>query len=891
MYLDTRLKTTCRCSLGLLTLALGAALASTPSSGTLTDATPTLSYTAGPFAVPNVTDNVSGTPTCDPTIPAEQCDTYNLTVNVAASDATTKRIKVSISFPISAGEFDVFVFDSKGNLVGSDTAGGEPSVASFAAVSGSYQIVVDPWNPLGQSFTGTISLESIPPQPPPATGIAPRYQVYPAPPTAGGAASSGEPSIGVDWNPNVASLKYGTVNQGGVAFFTANLNEYRVSFDDCSSPAAATWTDVSSPVETVTTLDPIGHCDHFGGSHPGRLFQSQLAGATSVMAFSDDDGNTWLQSQGSGQPAGVDHQTVGSGPYNVGATPPPPPHPAYNNAVYYCSQDIATAFCARSDDGGLTFGPGVPIYNLTTCSGIHGHVKVAPDGTVYVPNRGCGANQAVAVSADNGLTWAVRPIPDSTPAIGNDPSVGLASDGTAYFGYQDGSGAAKIAVSHDQGKTWSASVNVGGQLSIANSVFPAVVAGDPNRAAFFFIGSPTPGNLQDTANYKGIWHAYVASTYDGGANYFLVDATPTDPVQVGSICIGGTTCGADRNLLDFNDLTIDAQGRVIGAFADGCVKGSCDASSPNTASRSALGTVLRQSGGKRMFAAFDPVEPAAPAAPQIGTASQSSTGTLVSWLAPDNGGAALKGYVIYRGSSSGSEVAIATVGATKTSYLDTSAKNGTFYYRVAAVNQYGKSQLCGEVASVVAPPPQTACTGTGITVVQDATGDQTGAPANSQLDIQSISVSEKYVSASTPSLLTFTMKVANLSNPVQVNSLWTIFFTAPNGQQYFLDMSTAGTGPAAVFEYGHTATLATGSTQQVHDGSADASSTYSADGTITLVIANSLVGGVKAGDTLVNINGKTQLQVGAAGTGLLETIDSTSAGRYILVGNAYCAGK
>jgi hypothetical protein len=838
-----------------------------------------------------VTDNVNGTPTCDATIPAEQCDTFQLKVAVASTDASSKRIKVTISFPISAGEFDVFIFDANGNLLGSDTAGGEPSVASIPAVSGTYTVVVDPWNPLGQSFTGTISLESIPPQPPPATGIAPRFQVYPAPPTAGGAESSGEPSIGIDWNPNVASLKNGTVNQGGVAFFTANLHEFRVSFDDCSSPAAATWTDVSSPIETVNTLDPIGHCDHFGGSHPGRLFQSQLAGATSVMAFSDDDGNSWLQSQGSGQPAGVDHQTVGSGPYNTAATPPPPPHPAYNNAVYYCSQDIATAFCARSDDGGLTFGPGVPIYNLTQCSGIHGHVKVAPDGSVYVPNRGCGANQAVAVSTDNGLTWNVRPIPDSTPAIGNDPSVGLASDGTAYFGYQDGSGAAKMAVSHNKGITWSPSVNVGSPLSIAASVFPAVVAGDPDRASMFFIGSPTTGNFQDTANYKGIWHAYVATTYDSGANYFLIDATPNDPVQVGSICIGGTTCGADRNLLDFNDLTIDAQGRVVGAFADGCVKGSCDASSPNTASRSALGTVLRQSGGKRMFAAFDPMEPAAPAAPQIVAASQSSTGTLVTWLAPDNGGSPLTNYVIYRGSTSGSETSIATLNAVRTSYLDTAAKAGTHYYRVAAVNKYGHSHLCGEVASVLAPPPQSPCSAAGITVVEDPTGDQTGAPLNSQLDIQSISISEKSVSASAPSQLTFIMKVANLSNPVQPNSVWTIFFTAPNGTEYYVDMSTAGAGTAAVFEYGHTTTLASGTTQQVNDGSADPSSTYSADGTITLVVANSLVGNPKAGDTLVNVNGRTQLLAGANGTGLLETIDSTAAGRYILVGNAYCVGK
>ena len=75
------------------------------------------------------------------------------------------------------------------------------------------------------------------------------------------------------------------------------------------------------------------------------------------------------------------------------------------------------------------------------------------------------------------------------------------------------------------------------------------------------------------------------------------------------------------------------------------------------------------------------------------------------------------------------------------------------------------------------------------------------------------------------------------------------------------------------------------------DGAADAASTFSADGTITIVMDDSLIGGLQAGDTLVNINGKTQTEIGAGGTGLLANIDSTSAGRYILVGNAYCAGK
>ena len=137
MYLTRATHKAPRLAAVLFAAAISSAVASTPSSGTLTDASPTLTYTAGPFSVPNVTDNVSGTPTCDNTIPAEQCDTFHLNVNVAASDATTKRIKVTISFPIAAGEFDVFVFDANGNLLGSDTAGGEPSVATIPAVSGS----------------------------------------------------------------------------------------------------------------------------------------------------------------------------------------------------------------------------------------------------------------------------------------------------------------------------------------------------------------------------------------------------------------------------------------------------------------------------------------------------------------------------------------------------------------------------------------------------------------------------------------------------------------------------------------------------------------------------------------------------------------------------------
>jgi hypothetical protein len=108
----------------------------------------------------------------------------------------------------------------------------------------------------------------------------------------------------------------------------------------------------------------------------------------------------------------------------------------------------------------------------------------------------------------------------------------------------------------------------------------------------------------------GIWHTHLATTLDGGKTYATVYASSTDPVQVGSICNLDTTgCmrnavgEGDRNMLDFMDLSIDSERCSVAAFVHGCVVGGCDAGSPPSASRSALGRVIRQSSGPRLFAA------------------------------------------------------------------------------------------------------------------------------------------------------------------------------------------------------------------------------------------------------------------------------------------------
>ena len=86
-----------------------------------------------------------------------------------------------------------------------------------------------------------------------------------------------------------------------------------------------------------------------------------------------------------------------------------------------------------------------------------------------------------------------------------------------------------MAVSRDQGKTWANRQTVGTKFGIQNAVFPTVVAGDDDRASIAYLGTPTGGNSEDNANFHGVWHLYVDTTYDGGKTWVTSDATPERP--------------------------------------------------------------------------------------------------------------------------------------------------------------------------------------------------------------------------------------------------------------------------------------------------------------------------------------------------------------------------
>lgn len=794
--------------------------------------------------------------------------------------------------------------------------------------------------------------------PPPAAGV-PRFFTYMSP--QGIADDSGEPSIGSNWTREATNHNHnvnGSTNDilnGGTSLYFGGFSPAmsKVTWDDCSSPAGATW----EPKLLLSANTPRGFGDPilFTDHDTGRTFCGQLEGLTPAgctIDITDDDGDTFIPSDGV-IPSDVDHETIGGGPYH---SPLPNPNPVYKNAIYYGSQSIYDARTLRSDNGGLAFAQtSSPMYTNAQCSGLHGHVKVAPDGTVYIPNKGCGGDptafqgvppanfhldghQAVVFSEDNGVTWNISEVPDSAVLSEWDPSVALASDGTIYFGYQDKSGHAKIAVGHHDSPghiSWDASKDAGAQVFVENTAFPAVVAGDGDRAAFAFIGTTqadgagedhSGGSNSDPAAFTGSWYLYIATTYDKGQTWYTQNVTPNDPVQRGPIC-GGSDC---RNLLDFIDATIDKEGRVVVGYDDGCISAGCIAGDKNNDHKidgndndfTAKGAIARQSGGKRMFAANDPAEPLVPAAPKAeGTTNASGTAATLTWPTPDSGGSPILAYNIYR-STGGAFSVIATVPVT--TYTDTGFTAGAVYH-VTAVNAIGEGPYCPEVTPQFVAIP-TACSTPGILAVNDLNADgsdnDSGAntPPDPRVNVRQLYIAEpdfgKDQNGKVVEKLVFTMNLgASTSGSAPPSSQWYIVWnrlgtdsTDANDASFdrlWVGMKSDAQGNLS-FEYGKFGVpLNTGIPPYPQDpnantpikyGDADNGTYDVASGTVVITLSNEKLRAIDGGNskyiaasTLSALNVRTFLARPDAGQKSQNNAnDITADSTYTLAGNAAC---
>jgi hypothetical protein len=806
---------------------------------------------------------VNGTSDCTNFADTPAADQHVSTVNVPAGlyNSVNAKFTFRIEWDPAAGNDEVLTVLNPDGTTLAKSDGGDPheEITATNLAAGAYKIIACGFisGPTPQSYIGKLTIDTSaggPPTPPPtptpapaAPGV-PRYYNYAPPPTIGEA--SGEPSIGY----NLTSKK---------AMYIAGLQTLRVTFPENITPAGsvpaacdALWEDVSYVVTKTKSLDPILFTDQM----TGRTFVSQLdsvvppaspvlIGLNSLMAYTDDDGASWTPAQVNPPDGSYDHQSVGGGPYPASVPLGNPLNKG--NAVYYCSQAGVTAFCSRSDDGGLNFGKSTAIYNAVTdgCGGIHGHVKVAPDGTVYVPNRGCSGVQAITVSEDAGTTWTVRQVKNANFSAGAppgilDPSIGIAKDGTLYFSYVNTDGHAHVAVSHDKGVTWINDFDISTSQNIGNAVFVEAIAGDPNRAAVGFIGTTQIGDHQAT-DFNGTWYAFIAHTYDGGAHWTTVNATPNHPVQK-EACIwnqgGANQC---RNLLDFNEITMDEKGRVLYGFADGCID-DCEEGGPNSYSSKA--TIARQSGGKGLLSQFDPSEPIAPQAACL-SGRRDDLASYLKWIAPDNGGSDITGYKIYRGTTANNLVLIGQQVGDKNTYNDRTANPAvpSYTYEIRAVNALGEGVFSNLLTLTLSPRVEKtgSCSAPGVTAVTDPVGDESD--GITEHDLTSVSMAEPVSNAQTGAAdnIVFTIKVQDL-NPVPPGWRWSVRFTVAGynppvapavgpQEDWFVSMISSDNA-APAFTYGTTGVFQGAARFFTTVGNLDPSSTFNADGTITLVL-------------------------------------------------------
>ncbi len=160
-------------------LTVGTAHAATPSEATLSDTGPTsASWTGGPFLVGNATGAVQGVPDC--TVPTS-CDDFTLHVSTPAGYGTDHQLVVKVGWSNTAADFDVYVLDAAGDVVGSAASSADPEQVILPPTSGDYTVRVVPFAPLGETYDATATLAAKPPAPAPGTDTPPTFANYAAP--------------------------------------------------------------------------------------------------------------------------------------------------------------------------------------------------------------------------------------------------------------------------------------------------------------------------------------------------------------------------------------------------------------------------------------------------------------------------------------------------------------------------------------------------------------------------------------------------------------------------------------------------------------------------------------------------------------------------------------
>ncbi len=576
----------------LLVLALPAAMAADPDSGTLNNADQVVNWdgeTVG--SNPNACIAVPTRPPLvedfDPNIdPA--CDHYQLNIQPAFPGETEVVVHINSTGELAENDdYDLFVFDPDGNQIGaSTTSGADETVKLINPSPGTYLVEAQAW--LVQSPEGTYSGDATLRVGTP--GFAPNVtasaeQIFATPTLMDSQLHTGEPSIAV--SPVIPEDGSRPLIVGDAPWGTSNATSLWWRSRDGGESYELVQDPVAAPrPRPCEEIDGGGDSDTAFDRH-GNIYVNDLAALINITVGHSHD----------------DFQTMNC--TKAGGTNPLQP---IQDRQWIVASDRADGPAGDEIDAFITFRRG--LINGTPATETAIQIYETRDGgqsytfagelTDFFGFDNAKVSQTGNPVQRNGILWQAYYL-TNTPKVGRYdpyaatdeekfkvfevaqretdvgnvfPTLAIDDAGVLYYAWVEGGGFdVMFTRSLDEGVTWSEPIRVNATGESELAVNPYMVAGSEGRVAVLFNATENAAS-PDAANGKA-WNLYVSQSLNANegetASFTQYKVTDT-PLHFNSICTSGLNCtisGGDRSLLEFNEVDIDPMdGSMVFIFAD-----------------------------------------------------------------------------------------------------------------------------------------------------------------------------------------------------------------------------------------------------------------------------------------------------------------------------------
>jgi hypothetical protein len=547
--------------------------AATPAGGSI-GPTPgsAVTWTGGPYVLPTPLPDVCP-PDSDPL--SVRCDHFSLTVNVPTSYWATHTggADIQITWGSADDDFDLYVYDNTGNLVGQSASGGTTSERFLLQGANSdqspYEVRVVPFLTAAATYNGSatfISQEGAAPNPPRSTGglvFSPPATVVDAQRTEGEPVNWLDPIDGSYWEsgPWGISTQQSFIHRSADGGNQFNIDSPIGTRPDPAGPGGGDTDIVTDDQGNAyfTDLESLLNLDCAVSNDHGQSWRRQ-----SLCVHNVGDDRQWFTIDNGATGAATDNivflgyrEELGTHIYySPGSTGPTDPVGGF---VYLNSADTELPLSENPRCGQIRFDPVLRNIYYPCSATDHVELTIGHVPATGVPLLGIHYhNVQLPASPGGGNVDDLFPVV-ATDAAGNVYMAWVdTNDNNVYYSY-----------STNGGETWAAPVQVSGGDAYSN-VMPWIQAGAAGKIAVVWYGSPSNIDSDFMPSWYNSRQAATAFKWYGYASLIsnAASATPTfaqtrftdQPMNYGQICTGGIGCtisGGDRTMADFFAVFLD----------------------------------------------------------------------------------------------------------------------------------------------------------------------------------------------------------------------------------------------------------------------------------------------------------------------------------------------